>query len=381
MRSLFPLTLALASFFASAAHALEVRFYPGEQIYAYELSAAHNASSVVAHNIAIINDGATPIELQEIALELMSGDRVLDVRTIGTPELTRLAAGYSGAQQAGILDVLAFQFGGVQLLPAGRVLSTDLTLEPGEAMMVTSQVFAFSGARDRLRVRVNDDAGEGAIAIRTGGSQTVFAFPLRGQWYNASGASFHTHHRWTPMEEFAFDFVRYDANGRTHRRTGERFSDYYAYGEPVLAAASGRVVFVVSDQQEDASAMKRPDETIEAYFTRLRQEQMIRIAGGAPAIGGNQVIIDHGNGEFSFYGHLRPRSVRVHVGDQVERLQQIGAIGSSGNSTEPHLHFHVCNSADPLMCAGIPVTFEPLEFGIPDPPRQPQSGDLLTPTR
>jgi murein DD-endopeptidase MepM/ murein hydrolase activator NlpD len=127
--------------------------------------------------------------------------------------------------------------------------------------------------------------------------------------------------------------------------------------------------------------MKRPDETIEAYFTRLREEQMIRIAGGAPAIGGNQVIIDHGNGEFSFYGHLRPRSVRVHVGDQVERLQQIGAIGSSGNSTEPHLHFHVCNSADPLMCAGIPVTFEPLEFGIPDPPRQPQSGDLLTPIR
>ncbi len=377
MRCLFPLTLALASLFASAAPALEVRFYPGDRIYAYELSAAHGASSVLAHNIAIINDSSADVEIRDVSIELMDGERVLDTRTIGTAELRRFAEGYSGAQQAGILEALAFQFGGAQLLPAGRVLSTDLTLEPGETIMITSQVFAFSGARDRLRVRVNGDAGEGAVSIRTGGTQTVFAFPLRGQWYNGSGASFHTHHRWTPMEEFAFDFVRYGANGRTYRRTGERFSDYYAYGEPVLAAANGRVVFVVSDQQEDASAMKRPNETIEAYFTRLQQDQMTRIAGGAPAIGGNQVIIDHGNGEFSFYGHLRPGSVRVHVGDQVQRLQQIGAVGSSGNSTEPHLHFHVCNGAGPLMCAGIPVTFEPLEFGMPDPPRQPQSGDLL----
>jgi murein DD-endopeptidase MepM/ murein hydrolase activator NlpD len=291
--------------------------------------------------------------------------------------LTRAAAGGAGLQQAGMLAPLAFQFGGDQLLPEGATLSADLTLEPGEALMITSQVFAFRGARDGVRVRVNVDAATASLAIRTGGTQGAYAFPLRGQWYNGAGASLHTHHRWTPMEEFAFDFVRYGENGRTYRRSGERFADYFAYGEPVFAAAPGRVVYVVSDQGEDPSAMKRPDETIEAYFTRLQQDQMARIAGGAPAIGGNQVIIDHGNGEFSFYGHLKPGSVRVRVGDNVQRLQQIGAVGSSGNSTEPHLHFHVCNSGDPLMCAGIPVTFEPLEFGMPDPPRQPQTGDLM----
>lgn len=381
MRILFPLTLAIASFFASAASALEVRFYPGERIYAYELSAMHGANSLIAQNIAIINDGPAAIDVREVSLDLMQGDRALDTRTLGAAELTRFAAGYAPLQAAGMLDTLSFQFGGAQLLPAGRMLSADLTLEPGEAIMITSQVFAFSGARDRLRVRVNGDGGDGSIAIRTGGSQTVFAFPLNGQWYNGAGASFHTAHRWSPMEEFAFDFVRYGASGQTYRRTGERFADYYAYGQPVFAAAAGRVVSVVTDQPEDTSAMKRPDETIEAYLTRLQQEQMTRIAGGAPTIGGNQVIIDHGNGEYSFYAHLRPGSVRVRVGDQVTRLQRLGDVGSSGNSTEPHLHFQVCNSPDPLMCAGIPVTFEPLDFGIPDAPRQPQSGDLLTPLR
>lgn len=370
----FSLFIALAS----AAQALEVRFYPGERIYAYELSASHGASSVIVHNIAIINDSAAPVELRDVSLELLAGERALDQRVLGAEELARSAAGGAGLQQAGLLDVLAFQFGGQRLLN-GATLSTDTTLEPGEALLIASQVFAYRGERDQLRVRVNGDAATAALPIRTGFSQTRFAFPLRGAWYNGSGASFHTHHRWTPMEEFAFDFARLGPDGRTHRRNGARFSDYYAYGEPVLAAAAGRVVFVVSDQSEDVSAMKRPDETIVAYFERLQQDQFTRIARGAPGVGGNQIIIDHGNGEFSFYGHLQPGSVRVREGDSVQRGQHIGAVGSSGNSTEPHLHFHVCNSADPLMCAGIPVQWETLTMAIPDPARAPQSGDILSP--
>ena len=103
-----------------------------------------------------------------------------------------------------------------------------------------------------------------------------------------------------------------------------------------------------------------------------------RIAGGAPGIGGNQVVIDHGNGEFSFYGHLQPGSVRVRVGQEVARGERIGAVGSSGNSTEPHLHFHVCNGPDPIMCAGIPVQWDRPFSPMPDLPRAAQSGDFMT---
>jgi murein DD-endopeptidase MepM/ murein hydrolase activator NlpD len=245
-------------------------------------------------------------------------------------------------------------------------------------MLISSQIFAFRGARDTLRVRANGQAAQGQLEIHTGASQTPFSFPLQGVWFNGSGASFHTHHRWTPMEEFAFDLIRVDANGSTHQGDGKRFSDYFAYGQPVYSAAAGRVAYVVADQPEDPAAMQQPDETIEAYFGRLQQEQFERIARGAPGIGGNQVIIDHGNGEFSFYGHLQAGSVRVKEGDEVERGVHIGAVGSSGNSTEPHLHFHVCNSADPLMCAGIPVQWDRPFSPLPDLPRSAQSGDFMT---
>lgn len=55
----------------------------------------------------------------------------------------------------------------------------------------------------------------------------------------------------------------------------------------------------------------------------------------------NYIIIDHGNGIVSKYLHLKKYSLRVGVGDMVTAGQQIALVGSSGNSTDAHLHFEV----------------------------------------
>ena len=52
---------------------------------------------------------------------------------------------------------------------------------------------------------------------------------------------------------------------------------------------------------------------------------------------GNTVLIDHGLGIFSFYGHMQ--SLDVKPGDRVERGQVLGKVGSTGFSTGPHLHW------------------------------------------
>jgi murein DD-endopeptidase MepM/ murein hydrolase activator NlpD len=60
-----------------------------------------------------------------------------------------------------------------------------------------------------------------------------------------------------------------------------------------------------------------------------------------PAFGGygNMIMIDHGNGYQTLYAHLS--SVRTHCGASVSQGQRIGASGSTGNSSGPHLHFEV----------------------------------------
>lgn len=56
---------------------------------------------------------------------------------------------------------------------------------------------------------------------------------------------------------------------------------------------------------------------------------------------GNYVIIDHGDGIFTLYGHMAKDSITVIAGDKVSQGQVIGKIGHSGNSTGAHLHFEM----------------------------------------
>ena len=64
---------------------------------------------------------------------------------------------------------------------------------------------------------------------------------------------------------------------------------------------------------------------------------------------GNCVMIDHGyvNGDnyYTLYGHLS--SIAVSYGQTVSQGEYIGAVGSTGVSTGPHLHFEIRNSAGP----------------------------------
>lgn len=56
---------------------------------------------------------------------------------------------------------------------------------------------------------------------------------------------------------------------------------------------------------------------------------------------GNCVIVDHGNGLWTVYGHIMNDGIYVKVGDVVKRGQKIAGVGSTGQSTGNHLHFEV----------------------------------------
>ncbi|OBZ07863.1 hypothetical protein A8L34_24845 [Bacillus sp. FJAT-27264] len=63
---------------------------------------------------------------------------------------------------------------------------------------------------------------------------------------------------------------------------------------------------------------------------------------------GNCVIIDHGGGMWTLYGHIRNGGIKVKAGDHVSRGQVIAESGSTGRSTGPHLHFEVRIDGKPV---------------------------------
>jgi murein DD-endopeptidase MepM/ murein hydrolase activator NlpD len=73
-------------------------------------------------------------------------------------------------------------------------------------------------------------------------------------------------------------------------------------------------------------------------------------------LAGNHVIMATA-GACALYAHLAPGSVAVTRGQRVRAGEVLGRVGHSGNSTAPHLHFQLMDSADPLRATGIPCAF------------------------
>jgi murein DD-endopeptidase MepM/ murein hydrolase activator NlpD len=382
--------LAAAAFFglfvasASAREpTLEIRFHPAGRVHAYPLDSLRGYSAVVVQNTAVINRGTTPVTLVTVEFELLSGDQALDARHLVPADIARSAASGSGLQSSGLLSLLAFQFGGDALL-GGATLAKSVTLAPGEAILFGHQLLSFKGERDALRVRIAGTAdgtaveGGGTLPVRAAASRVAYRFPLNGTWFVGAGPSPHSHHRWVVSQEFAYDILKLGADGSTHSGNGTKRQQYHAYGAPVLAAADGRVVAAVHDQPENDDDLRRPGENAVAYLARVKSKQGERLSKGVVSVIGNHVVLEHAHGEHSVYAHLRPGSLTVKRGDVVKAGQRLGRLGTSGNSTEPHLHFHVCDGPDPLSCAGVPVQFADIELPLADLPRPIQSGDMVT---
>ena len=74
---------------------------------------------------------------------------------------------------------------------------------------------------------------------------------------------------------------------------------------------------------------------------------------------GNHILIAHANGLYTLYAHGQAGSITVSEGQNVKQGQQIMRVGSTGNSTGPHLHFEVRTSPGTYNCRKNPLAYLP----------------------
>ena len=177
--------------------------------------------------------------------------------------------------------------------------------------------------------------------------------PLRGgPWVAIHGAAWARGHRrvFNAVDgqaripgRFAIDWVRVDEAGHTARTHPDTPGDWLGYGADVLAVADATVAAVRDDMAESPSVSKNPKH---------------RLADDA----GNFVAIRLGDGRYAFYEHLRPGSIAVHPGQRVHRGDVIAALGFTGASTGPHLHFHVSDGPSRIASEGRPFAFDTFDL-------------------
>jgi murein DD-endopeptidase MepM/ murein hydrolase activator NlpD len=174
---------------------------------------------------------------------------------------------------------------------------------------------------------------------------------VRGlNWLAGSGPSNTSDHRRAVLfysgapyigQRYAIDWVELGADGKTYTGAIHDNVSYHAYNLEIHAAADGKIVEVKDGLPEnvpnsDKFAVPITDETV----------------------AGNHIIEDLGSGHFAAYAHLRPGTIKVKVGDTVHSGEVIGRLGNTGNSTEPHLHFQLCDAPSFLKSEGLPFAID-----------------------
>jgi len=178
---------------------------------------------------------------------------------------------------------------------------------------------------------------------------TKFRLPVEGTWTVVNGSPIKEYsHSWFPAtQRYAYDFVITDDEGRSRPKgTDTNIENYYCYDRPVLAPADGIVVDIHDSDPELGRAG--------GFSHPLKR-----------SITGNRVTIRHTEGEYSSLVHLVPGSIEVEPGERVERGEQIGRCGHSGNSSEPHLHFQLQDHPTFEVAAGLPVRFDDVAMDTP----------------
>jgi hypothetical protein len=139
-------------------------------------------------------------------------------------------------------------------------------------------------------------------------------------------------------ERFALDYVQLGPDGRVFTGDATKPESYPFFGADIHAVADGPVVAVLDGLPEQVAGQNPTGLPLDQY-------------------GGNHIVQDLGDGNYALYAHLKTGSVKVKPGDRLTTGQVIAALGNTGNTTAPHLHFHVMSTPDPLRSDGLPFVF------------------------
>lgn len=203
------------------------------------------------------------------------------------------------------------------------------------------------------RLLVGGSVAEGpTIGIRHS-KLKVLAAPVAGRdWVADNGPSLKSHHRTGLFvaggraqiaRRYAIDWKRVK-QGETHSGDARDVRSYFAYGEKVFAVADATVISAKDGIPDNVPRTA-------AGFDTAVPITMENVAG-------NAIVLDLGDGQFAYYAHLKPGSVRVKTGDRVKRGEWLGQIGNSGDARWPHLHFQVTLGQDILASEGLPFLID-----------------------
>jgi len=305
------------------------------------------------YELILINANATPATLQKIEV-------------VSAADPTRPIASYKGGELLAHLRSTSntavanpeIEFNGV------RVFLIHLALPAGAAApeRLMHRLTLLGGATPSPKPQTPVVLEYLAAPLTLNANIPKIGPPLKGQdWVAFNGCcELSGAHRATGLpvngglyfaQRFAIDWMRLDAAGRLVNGNPADVHSWVSYDSDVLAVADGRVV-KIEQNLDDQIPGSLPD------------PKSITLAN----VDGNHIVLDLGNRVFAFYAHLRRNSISVSPGESVKLGQVLARLGNTGNTSAPHLHFHLMDGPSVLGSEGIPYVIDRFALAgrIPD---------------
>lgn len=193
----------------------------------------------------------------------------------------------------------------------------------------------------------------------------IVGFPVRGEWSvpNTPGSRIPSHGTNRLGTRYAYDFLQVDWERKGHPcynssplryfLSGVSVEQCYCYGKEIYSPCAGTIVKVIDHYPE-----RKRLSVFKDLYQAGKNSRFDPSSDDIKMLTGNCVIIKYSDSVYAALCHLRPNSVKVHVGDTVEKGDVLGDIGHSGNSMFPHLHFQMMDSPDMNHTNGLPCAFE-----------------------
>jgi hypothetical protein len=316
----------------------------------------------LVYELELVNANATPATLRKIdVLDASAPARVvatyegsellLHLRTLGKTPVSSPEIEFDGAR----IFLFQLTFGPKALIPR-RLVHRVTVLGGGMPAPTPQRPVQLSYTAAPLTVLRNVPVigpplrGRAWVALNgcceIGGAHRASSQTVNGGLYFA--------------QRFAIDWMRLDDNGRLLNGDSTNVERYSDYGADVVAVADGKVVAILNNL-EDQKPGTLPDIST------------INLGN----VDGNHIVLDLGNGVFAFYAHLRRDSISVSAGDHVQRGQVLAKLGNTGNTSAPHLHFHLMDSPSTLGSNGLPYVIDSFEFAGEIPRARFQAAEKL----
>jgi murein DD-endopeptidase MepM/ murein hydrolase activator NlpD len=201
--------------------------------------------------------------------------------------------------------------------------------------VIASVTFNQRGEIDNFTINQMPPIAEGKYAGYE--DQAKLHLPFQGEWlvYQGGRNLFENAYAGQDDSRYNVDFVLLK-DGKPFSGTGGILSknqDYYCWGQPILAPADGTISKAVGTYDDNLPGRPLGD-----------------------SADGNVVVINHGNGEYSKFDHLKQNSLKVKADDKVKQGQVIAECGNSGVGMLPHIHYQFQRSA------GVPLPAQFVDY-------------------